>query len=74
VQANQVDALRSLAGVEADEPVVVSLFLYLDPVESATAPARDMQFTSRLSKPWSLARMSRRCGMSSSRSSVGAGV
>ena len=32
--------LRSLSEVEADEPVVVSMFLDLDPSEYATAPAR----------------------------------
>jgi hypothetical protein len=35
--------------VEADEPVVVSLFLDLDPAEFATAPARATQITSLLS-------------------------
>src|SRR3954470_5957141 len=50
--ANQLtdDALRSLAEVEADEPVVVSLFLDLDPAEFAIAPARDTQITSLLSQ------------------------
>ena len=44
------DALRSLSDVEADEPVVVSLFLNLDPAEFATAPARASQITSLLSE------------------------
>ena len=41
--------LRSLSEVEADEPVVVSLFLNLDPSEFATAPARESQVNSLLS-------------------------
>jgi hypothetical protein len=44
------DTLRSLSEVEADEPVVVSLFLNLDPAEFATAPARSSQITSLLSE------------------------
>src|SRR3954452_9487464 len=56
MQTNQLtdDALRSLARslgeVEADEPVVVRLFLDLDPAEFATAPARETQITSLLSQ------------------------
>jgi peptide chain release factor subunit 1 len=42
------DTLRSLARVEADEPVVVSLFLDLDPSVFATPPARESQFNSLL--------------------------
>jgi peptide subunit release factor 1 (eRF1) len=51
MQTNQLttDTLRTLSEVEADEPVVVSLFLNLDPREFATAPARDSQITSLLS-------------------------
>jgi peptide chain release factor subunit 1 len=41
--------LRSLSEVEADEPVVVSLFLDLDPSQFATAPARESQVNSLLS-------------------------
>src|SRR5215207_4609390 len=41
--------LRSLSEVEADEPVVVSLFLNLDPSEFATAAARESQINSLLS-------------------------
>ena len=44
------DTLRVLSQVEADEPVVVSLFLDLDPVQFATAPARASQITSLLSE------------------------
>jgi peptide chain release factor subunit 1 len=43
------DTLRSLSEVEADEPVVVSLFLNLDPAEFGTAPARASQVSSLLS-------------------------
>jgi peptide chain release factor subunit 1 len=51
MDANQLtqDSLRSLSEVEADEPVVVSLFLDLDPAEFATVPARASQVTSLLS-------------------------
>jgi hypothetical protein len=47
MHANQLteDSLRSLSEVEADEPVVISLFLNLDPAEFATAPARASQVT-----------------------------
>src|SRR5215210_3246896 len=41
--------LRSLSEVEAVEPVVVSLFLNLDPRDFATAAARDSQVNSLLS-------------------------
>ena len=44
------DSLRSLSEVEADEPVVISLFFDLDPAEFATAPARASQVTSLLSE------------------------
>jgi peptide chain release factor subunit 1 len=44
------DTLRALSEVEADEPVVVSLFLDLDPAQFATPPARASQITSLLSK------------------------
>ena len=44
------DTLRVLSQVEADEPVVVSLFLDLDPAQFATAPARASQITSLLSE------------------------
>jgi peptide chain release factor subunit 1 len=40
--------LRALSEVEADEPVVVSLFLNLDPSQFATAPARESQVNSLL--------------------------
>ena len=43
------DTLRSLSEVEADEPVVVSLFLNLDPSQFAVLPARASQITSLLS-------------------------
>src|SRR5918995_6674111 len=43
------DTVRTLSEVEADEPVVVSLFLDLDPAQFATAPARASQITSLLS-------------------------
>ncbi len=42
--------LRSLSEVEADEPVVVSMFINLDPAEFATAPARDSQINSLLNE------------------------
>ncbi len=50
MHANQLtdDVLRSLSEVEADEPVVVSMFVNLDPSEFATAPARSTQFNSLL--------------------------
>jgi peptide chain release factor subunit 1 len=44
------ETLRSLSEVEADEPVVVSLFFDLDPAEFASAPARSSQITSLLSE------------------------
>ena len=44
------DTLRVLSQVEADEPVVVSLFLDLDPAQFAAAPARASQITSLLSE------------------------
>src|SRR5919112_5345147 len=44
------DSLRFLSEVEADEPVVISLFFDLDPAEFATAPARASQVTSLLSE------------------------
>src|SRR3712207_2670697 len=52
MHVNQVteDTLRSLSQVEADEPVVVSMFVNLDPAQFATAPARSTQFTSLLSE------------------------
>jgi len=52
MQTNQLtgDSLRFLSEVEADEPVVISLFLDLDPAEFATAPARASQITSLLSE------------------------
>ena len=43
------DTLRALSEVEADEPVVVSLFLDLDPAQFASPPARASQITSLLS-------------------------
>src|SRR5215204_3119690 len=43
------DTVRTLSEVEADEPVVVSLFLDLDPAQFATATARSSQITSLLS-------------------------
>jgi peptide chain release factor subunit 1 len=43
------DLLRDLSEVEADEPVVVSLFLNLDPAEFAAPPARESQINSLLS-------------------------
>jgi peptide subunit release factor 1 (eRF1) len=43
------DTVRTLSEVEAAEPVVVSLFLDLDPAEFATASARSTQITSLLS-------------------------
>src|SRR4051812_37933396 len=51
MQSNQLteETLRSLSEVEADEPVVVSLFLDLDPSQFALAPARASQITSLLS-------------------------
>jgi peptide chain release factor subunit 1 len=50
--ANQLteDTLKSLSEVEADEPVVVSLFLNLDPSQFAVLPARASQITSLLSE------------------------
>jgi peptide subunit release factor 1 (eRF1) len=51
MRTNQLtdDTLRALSEVEAAEPVVVSLFLDLDPSQFATAPARASQITSVLS-------------------------
>jgi hypothetical protein len=43
------DTLRALSEVEADEPVVVSLFFDLDPAQFATPAARATQTTSLLS-------------------------
>src|SRR5687768_6651014 len=50
MHANQLtdDVLRSLSEVEADEPVVVSMFVNLDPSLFATAQARSTQFNSLL--------------------------
>ncbi len=52
MRANQLtdDVLRSLSEVEADEPVVVSMFINLDPSLFATAPARSSQFNSLLNE------------------------
>jgi peptide subunit release factor 1 (eRF1) len=52
MNANQLseETLKSLSEVEADEPVVVSLFLNLDPAQFALAPARASQITSLLSE------------------------
>jgi peptide subunit release factor 1 (eRF1) len=52
MNANQLteNTLRSLSEVEADEPVVVTLFLDLDPAHFATPPARATQITSLLSE------------------------
>src|SRR4051794_38834241 len=44
------ETLKSLAVVEADEPVVVSLFLNLDPSQFAVGPARSSQITSVLAE------------------------
>ena len=44
------DTLRSLSQVEADEPVVVSMFVNLDPSLFANAPARSTQFNSLLNE------------------------
>jgi peptide chain release factor subunit 1 len=51
MHANQLteDTVRALSEVEADEPVVISLFLDLDPAQFATPPARATQITSLLS-------------------------
>jgi hypothetical protein len=51
MHANQLtdDTLRTLSEVEADEPVVVSLFFDLDPAQLATPAARATQITSLLS-------------------------
>jgi peptide chain release factor subunit 1 len=51
MRVNQLndDVLRSLSEVEADEPVVVSMFVNLDPREFATTPARESQVNSLLS-------------------------
>ncbi len=50
MHANQLtdDVLRSLSEVEADEPVVVSMWVNLDPSLFATAAARSTQFNSLL--------------------------
>ena len=52
MRANELtdDVLRSLSEVEADEPVVVSMFVNLDPTLFATAPARSTQFHSLLNE------------------------
>src|SRR4051794_39852071 len=52
MRANQLteETLKSLSEVEADEPVVVSLFLDLDPSQFAVAPARASQITSVLAQ------------------------
>ena len=52
MHANQLtdDVLRSLSEVEADEPVVVSMFINLDPSLFATAPSRSTQFNSLLNE------------------------
>ncbi len=51
MHANQLteDTLRALSEVEADEPVVISLFFDLDPAQFATPAARATQITSLLS-------------------------
>ena len=51
MRTNQLtdDTLRTLSEVEAAEPVVVSLFLNLDPAQFALPPARASQITSLLS-------------------------
>ena len=50
MRVNQLNdtVLRSLSEVEADEPVVVRVFLNLDPSEFATASARESQVNSLL--------------------------
>ncbi len=52
MRANQLtdDVLRSLSEIEADEPVVVSMFVNLDPSLFGTAPARSTQFNSLLNE------------------------
>jgi peptide chain release factor subunit 1 len=52
MHVHQLDenTLKSLSEVEADEPVVVSLFLDLDPSQFALPPARASQITSVLSE------------------------
>jgi peptide chain release factor subunit 1 len=52
MHANQLtdDVLRTLSEVEADEPVVVSMFVNLDPSLFSTAPARSTQFNSLLNE------------------------
>jgi peptide chain release factor subunit 1 len=52
MRTNQLteDTLRSLSEVEADEPVVISLLLNLDPREFAVPPARESQINSLLSE------------------------
>ncbi len=52
MRANQLtdDVLRSLSEIDADEPVVVSMFINLDPSLFATAPARSTQFNSLLNE------------------------
>jgi peptide chain release factor subunit 1 len=51
MRTNQLtdETLRTLSEVEAAEPVVVSLFINLDPAEFALAPARSSQISSLLS-------------------------
>src|SRR4051794_3332155 len=52
MRVNQLteETLKSLSEIEADEPVVVSLFLNLDPSQFAIGPARASQITSVLSE------------------------
>ena len=52
MRVNQLtdETLRSLSDVEADEPVVVSVFLALDPAEVATPPARESRINSVLNE------------------------
>jgi len=61
MRANELTetTLRTLSEVEADEPVVVSVFLDLDPSEFATPTARASQITSLLSDLDALLRDSR---------------
>jgi peptide chain release factor subunit 1 len=51
MQTNQLtdDTLQTLSEVEADEPVVVSLFFNLDPQTFAAPPARESQVNSLMS-------------------------
>jgi peptide chain release factor subunit 1 len=52
MQTNQLtdETLQTLSEVEADEPVVVSLFFNLDPQTFAAPPARESQINSLLSE------------------------